>query len=50
MGRRAKEVEDRPAFYRLTFISCCILFPTFSVFQVVYHEYPCALSLKSVTP
>jgi len=33
----------------LNFVCCYFVFTTFSVFKVVYHEYPFAFSAVSVT-
>jgi len=33
-----------PACYRLTLYVASFVFPTFSVFKVVYHEYSCIFS------
>jgi len=39
MGRETKQVGTIPTCYCLTFVCCKLVFPTFSVFKVVYHEH-----------
>jgi len=50
MERKTREVGAMPTWNRLSFMCCVVtfVFPTFNVFKVVYHEYPCAFSVRSV--
>jgi len=50
MERKTREVGAMPTWNRLSFMCCVVtfVFPTFNIFKVVYHEYPCAFSVRSV--
>jgi len=47
MGRKTKDVRCQLAIAKFLCVGSFV-FPTFSVFKVVYHEYPFAVSVMSV--
>jgi len=50
MGRENKEVAAMPTCYCLTFLCVAsLVFPTFSVFKVVYYEHPFAFSPSAIS-
>jgi len=50
MGRETKEVGAMPTCYCLILCVASLVFSTFSVYKVVYHEHPFAFSPISVMP
>ena len=49
MGRENKDVGTMPTCYCLTLCVASLVFPTFSVFKVVYHEHPFAFSSSAMS-
>jgi len=51
-GAKIKDVGAMPTSYCLTLCVASLVFPTFSVFKVAYHEHPFAFphSATSVMP
>jgi len=52
MERKTREMGDDSNLVSLDVCvaTCSFIFPTLTVFKVVYHEYPCAFSVMSVRP
>jgi len=49
MGRENKEMAEIPTGFCLTLCVASLLFPTFSVFKIVYHEHPFAFSPSAMS-